>query len=207
MKWYRRASKYENPDALGAIGQLFVEGNGVKQDVGEAIRWWQRASAAGSRWARESIALAFYDGIDKAPNRQKAFAIFRLSYNTNPDDYVAMRIWQCQATQGITDGARAFVVAHIKKYKPTGWALAVLRTIADDMTNADLLDLARKKSEKQAMTVPQRLCEAHFYIGCKLLFSGDKKAAIEQFEKCVATGVDDYIEHRSAQYELKRLKS
>ena len=52
-----------------------------------------------------------------------------------------------------------------------------------------------------------QFCEAYFYAGSKHLFAGDKVAATDYFQKCIATEQKDYFEYASAMVELNLLKA
>ena len=51
-----------------------------------------------------------------------------------------------------------------------------------------------------------RLCEAHAYIGARLLISEEPEAARGHFKKAVATGVYTFMEYKTSWCELERLK-
>jgi len=48
-------------------------------------------------------------------------------------------------------------------------------------------------------------CEAYYFIGMKRLLMGDRAAAIDNFQKCVATGEKDYFQYILAQVELQAM--
>lgn len=50
-----------------------------------------------------------------------------------------------------------------------------------------------------------QLCEAHFYVGQKLLLEGHSEAAADHFRAAVETSVTGFIEYAGAKAELKRL--
>ena len=70
------------------------------------------------------------------------------------------------------------------------------------VSEADLFAAAKSPDAKKERG---QLCEAWFYSGMKKLLAGDKAAAAEHFQKCLATEQKDFTEYRFAQAELKAL--
>ena len=48
MKWYQKAAAQGNASAQNRIGDLYYNGNGVKQDYEEALKWYRKAAAQGN---------------------------------------------------------------------------------------------------------------------------------------------------------------
>jgi len=66
----------------------------------------------------------------------------------------------------------------------------------------ELLEEARKGNR---FLRRERLCEAHAYIGARLLISEEPEAARGHFEKAVATGVYTFMEYKTSWCELQRM--
>ena len=87
--------------------------------------------------------------------------------------------------------------------KPDDWAAKVGHFLTGQLSEPEFLAAAKNADSKKEAG---QLCEAYFYAGSKHLFAGDKAAATDYFEKCIATEQKDYFEYASAVAELKFLK-
>ncbi len=54
-KWYRMAAEQGDSDCQTILGNMYREGEGVKQDYAEAAKWYQLAAAQGDKEAQESL--------------------------------------------------------------------------------------------------------------------------------------------------------
>jgi lipoprotein NlpI len=122
------------------------------------------------------------------------------------NDYTRFRVWLIRARQGETEAA----TAELQKYlsgrasgKPDDWAAKVGHFLTGQLSEPEFLAAAKNADSKKEAG---QLCEAYFYAGSKHLFAGDKAAATDYFEKCIATEQKDYFEYASAVAELKFLK-
>jgi lipoprotein NlpI len=85
------------------------------------------------------------------------------------------------------------------------WVGPVERYLIGKMTEADLLGaVGAIRDPKKAR---RGACAAWFYIGTKHLLEGDKKAAQEDFQKCLSTDEKNYGEYQLAQADLNELGS
>jgi len=87
--------------------------------------------------------------------------------------------------------------------KTEEWLSKIGAYLAGRMTEAELLKAAENSDKKKD---GEQHCEAYFYAGTMRLIAGDKTGATDFLERCVATGVEDFMEYRSAVAELKTLK-
>ncbi len=92
--------------------------------------------------------------------------------------------------------------AELKEYfqnrktgKPDDWPAEISKFLAGQASESELFK--RAQDEKAPPGDPQR-CEAFYYAGVKRLMSGDKGAAREDFQKCLATNLKDFTEYQSA---------
>lgn len=70
MRYYRMSADAGNADAMMAVGTMYVAGEGVEKDLGEAVRWFQMAAERGHNPALETLGAAYYEGdlgLDKDP--------------------------------------------------------------------------------------------------------------------------------------------
>ena len=84
------------------------------------------------------------------------------------------------------------------------WPQAILRHLAGEATEADVLKAARNPNSSVEKS---QLCEAHFFVGLHKRIAGDHEGARRSFESARATKVYEYIEYRAAGFELERLGS
>lgn len=59
---------------------------------------------------------------------------------------------------------------------------------------------------KSEAELTERLCEAYFYLGKWALSHGERSKAATYFKLSMATNVYDFVEHRFARLELRRLR-
>ena len=84
----------------------------------------------------------------------------------------------------------------------TGWPKNIGSFIAGLVTEKELLNLAQEGDKKKLL---ERQCEAYYYAGVCRLLDGEDSKARELFEKCIAAGPKNNIEHRLARAELTRM--
>ena len=63
---------------------------------------------------------------------------------------------------------------------------------------------AAKSSDPK--TESMQLCHAWYFVGMKNVLAGDKAAAVDDFQKCLATEARNRMTYGFAQAELKALK-
>jgi hypothetical protein len=93
-------TKAEQGDAKAqtALGELYRDGRGVKQDWDEAIKWWHRAAEQGDRGAQFNLGSFYYVG-----------------YNGRRDDAEAAKWYGRAAEQG--DVQAQFILAMLLQHK------------------------------------------------------------------------------------------
>ncbi|MEM1200238.1 MAG: SEL1-like repeat protein, partial [Pseudomonadota bacterium] len=71
LKWYRRAAKGGNGDAMNNLAIMHALGEGVRQNVSEAVKWYLAGADAGNGNALFNLAALHDDGrgVKKAPDR------------------------------------------------------------------------------------------------------------------------------------------
>jgi lipoprotein NlpI len=82
------------------------------------------------------------------------------------------------------------------------WPSQIGRFLAGQITEQELLAAAEDTDSKKDH---EQKCEAYFYIGSRHLIAGDKARAEDLFEKCVATGIQNFSEYQCAKAELNTL--
>jgi TPR repeat protein len=63
MRWYRVAADRGNPRAEVAIGNFYMEGQGVAKNPAEAMRWFRRAAENGDAEAENDVGLLHLMGM------------------------------------------------------------------------------------------------------------------------------------------------
>lgn len=71
LRWYRRAAKGGNGDAMNNLAIMNALGEGVKQNVAEAVKWYLAGADAGNGNALFNLAALYDDGrgVKKSPER------------------------------------------------------------------------------------------------------------------------------------------
>jgi PQQ-dependent catabolism-associated CXXCW motif protein len=59
MRWYRKAADLGNGAAMGNIGVLYYNGQGVPQDYAEAMRWYRKGATAGNATSMLNVGLLY----------------------------------------------------------------------------------------------------------------------------------------------------
>jgi hypothetical protein len=77
------------PGAQSNLGVLYEKGRGVRQDYGEALRWWQLAAAQDHPDAQHNLAYMYANGL-----------------GVPKDDVEAIRYWRLAAGQGLAVAQR-----------------------------------------------------------------------------------------------------
>jgi tetratricopeptide (TPR) repeat protein len=159
-------------------------------------------------------AMAYYDrGFAKMAkgNLDGAMADLKAFCNAAPRDHNA-------------DHARLYLWLISKERNPKADADQELTAALESSWNSPQDDLASKTAafllgrineadylaaaaSPDAKTDQGQHCEAWYFAGMKRLLTGDKKAAIDAFHQCLATGQDGYCEYVLARAELQALES
>ena len=203
VEWYRKGADKGSLGSMGNLGRCYANGIGVERDAKQAIEWWNKAIEKGDYYSLSSLGYLYYDGWGIAVDRAKALDYFEKALEKDPHEYTAMRIWLSLGSLGRRQEGDRRIRIYLAEKQPKGWARSILEFMVGDKSGEELLKLAVSLDDDE-LTDEQRLCEAHFYVGSKKLFGGDREGARKHFAACVATKVDDYTEYRSSEAELKR---
>jgi len=142
----------------------------------------------------------------------KALEEFRRSLERRPTgndaDYGQVWVYLLRARQGEKDAARRDLRQYLDSRKTTTpedeWYLAVARHCAGQSSEEDLFKAAKSTNRRKAR---EQECEATFYSAMQRLADGDKAGAAPLLKRAVAADIKDFIEHRAAIAELKRLQA
>jgi len=117
--------------------------------------------------------------------------------------YAFFRICLINIRNGFAVLARKEAKEYLKGYEgEQEWGKTVLSFFAGRISEVDMIKATIDVKERPVL---EQKCEAYYYIAEMRLASGNVKSAKKLYEKCVATGVTNYTEHRSSRCELKRI--
>jgi len=136
-----------------------------------------------------------------------SLADFRRSceLSAKDQDYSRIDIWMIRTRLNERDAANDELAAYFAKRTsgmPGDWPTKIANFLLGKLSEKDFLAAA---ASRIADTESGQRCEAWFYIGMNHLFTGDRTAARDSFNKCVATGRKADTEYQFAEAELKSL--
>lgn len=67
FRWYEAAANAGDVEAQDTMGDIFLDGKWVKQDVLSAVKWYGKGAAQSSPYAQYSLGLMFYNGYPTFP--------------------------------------------------------------------------------------------------------------------------------------------
>ena len=166
----------------------------------------------GPATAQQLTPQDYYTQGEKAFREGKydeAFNNFSLYCNTVPKDenadYARLFIWIARTRQNHKAEADLELAEALEtkwNAPQKSWVSQIAAFFLDQLSEKDFLAAAETPDSE---TVNQQHCEAWYYIGMKRLLAGDKTAAIDDFNKCLATKETDFTEYAFAQAQLKAL--
>lgn len=78
LSWYKKAAAQNQPDALVALGDLYLDGTeGLKSEPGEALKYFQKAVEHGRVGALNSLGFLYENGLGVARNPERAADCYR----------------------------------------------------------------------------------------------------------------------------------
>lgn len=111
-------------------------------------------------------------------------------------------LWQHLAALRGSEAGKSQLSAALGREFDTGWHGKIGGMLIGKLSPDDLLDAA--SSDDKGLE-RDRLCEAYFYIGQKLLLENNPDKARDYFTRAVDTKVFPYVEYKLGVEELKRL--
>ncbi len=123
------------------------------------------------------------------------------SYLTlNPENsYIQIFKYLAQRHSGI-DGRNGLIKLS-KTLDEGSWVNQIVQMLIGNITPDKCLELTYNSNSK---IEKEQLCEAYFYIGEYYLLNNDKSKARECFQKCLATGFDEFAEYNGAKSALDK---
>jgi len=62
VKWYQKAAEQENAQAQNALGWMYAQGKGVKQDYNKAVALYKKSSEQGYARAQANLGWMYDEG-------------------------------------------------------------------------------------------------------------------------------------------------
>ncbi len=122
------------------------------------------------------------------------------------DPYVVLTYAICMHWMGDGEEADERVASQAENLEPDAWIAPVVCFYAGEITEAEVLE---KTEAEDSQLSNDRKCEAYYYLGMAQLLGipagvqPDTTAAMGYFEKCVATGVEAFVEFKLARRMLE----
>ena len=84
LKWFRKAAAQGDPDAQNSLGQMFQDGEGVRQSCIEAAKWYRMAAEhvpdfGGAGQGRNNLGLLYLNGDGVPKDYVRAYMWFKLA--------------------------------------------------------------------------------------------------------------------------------
>jgi lipoprotein NlpI len=160
-------------------------------DFAEAIR---REPDNGTAYRARGYAL--YD----MGRPDAAAADFAAAATRDPNDAYAV-IWRYLATARAGGDGRAALERDAARLDLGKWPGQIVEVLLGRRDPVEVTPAGADSLAAQAGA----LCETHFYIGEWHLLHGQREEAVAYLRAAVGTGVTEFVEHREARLELKRL--
>jgi len=80
---YKKAAEQGDSDAQYKLGRLYYFGNGVKENLVEAVKWFRKAADQGDPDAQYAMGLCYYHGNGVEKNHKKAMQYFKKASEQN----------------------------------------------------------------------------------------------------------------------------
>ena len=55
MRWYKKAAAGGNAEAMYQVGRAYENGSGVREDVQQAVNWYDQAAIRGNKDANTAL--------------------------------------------------------------------------------------------------------------------------------------------------------
>jgi TPR repeat protein len=124
--------------AQAAIGQMYLNGEGVQQDVGQAAIWLERAAEGGNARARYQIGNMYAAGMGVPADDMKASYYLLKAANQNMAVAQLAMAQRFYHGQGVPkDAVQSFLYAALSARQGNEDALAIVNTIGPALSPED----------------------------------------------------------------------
>lgn len=72
LTYYRKATKENDAKSQNALGVCYYYGEGITQDLAEAVKWYRLAADQGNKWAQWNLGDCYYNGEGVDENLEEA---------------------------------------------------------------------------------------------------------------------------------------
>jgi TPR repeat protein len=89
---YRRDAELGLVAAQVNLAIMYLDGIGVAQDYGQALRWFERAAEKGNKEAQQNLAVLYRDGLGVKQSDVRAASWFRIAGATRSAEDLEQRM-------------------------------------------------------------------------------------------------------------------
>lgn len=141
----------------------------------------------------------FYQG--QYAQAEKSFR--QATQDSSGDDRVFSLTWLYLAAERAGGKGKEALAPYLADVDKAAWPGVLVHYLAGQADQDELLQLARQDKRMERLN----LAEAYFYVGQRLLLSGQTDDARRMFQRTVDINATPYREHSFAELELKRAAS
>lgn len=181
------------------IGNMRYE----KQDYEGAIHWYERGAEVNWGGANFNFPVS-YMLLGRYP---EAAQTLRRLVEVHPRDLYSVLLYTiCLHLVGESDEAANYIASRPGMSDDDAWIAPVVRYYAGEIPEEEVLELAEAEDHQKAN---EQKCEMYYYLGMANLVGlnaeaePDTTVARKYFEKCVSTGVEDFVEFKLAKQMLE----
>jgi len=196
MADYTKVIALTPDDAKAYAARGYVKCN--QDDLDGAMADYRKALELNPKyaWAYHARGCLRYD----AQEFEEGLADFRkaLELDDAQKAYACFRIWLIRTRLGQAEAASAELQTYLDSRatgKADDWEAKIGRFLCGQLAEAEFLASAKNADTRMEAG---HLCQAYFYAGSKRLFAGDQAAAVDYFQKSIATEQKAYLEYGSA---------
>jgi lipoprotein NlpI len=175
--------------------------NGAIADSTQAIALDPKDAQA---YCNRGLARLGQNDLDEALSDLKTFC--QMAPRNSDADYARLYIWlisKMENPHSKADDDLATSLRNDWNSTPEDLESKIAAYVLGHLSEADLIVAATATDPAQT---PGQYCKARYFIGMKLLLSGDAANASDEFRKAVETGASDYCEYAFSQAELRTLQ-
>src|SRR3989304_662444 len=81
--WYLQAAQLGSTEAQVRVGEMYLEGSGIRKDPGEAVVWVKKEAATGNPDALSNLAWCHLKGLGVRKDLKPAFRLYSQSATQN----------------------------------------------------------------------------------------------------------------------------
>jgi TPR repeat protein len=157
LERYRKAADQGNADAQVNLGVMYAEGQGVKRDYTEAVRWYRKAAEQGYALAQWCLGVMYEDGHGLPQDYAEAVRWYRKAADQgNADAQFALGVMYAEGRGVTRDYAEAHMWFNLANSRASGVNRAECATerdlVAKKMTPQQIAEARRRAREWKPKT-------------------------------------------------------